>query len=150
MLDQFFADAALKPQLFRWNGPLARADLDAWLAARGLVAPEDLRFLWAATGGGELFETEEVWSPLAPPQYGDDFEGVNAWYREQGMDARHLLFSTGRFDAAVRQPDGALVELVGRTHAEGRTFRSLDEWYRLLREEFGERYGLPGVVGPSS
>jgi hypothetical protein len=134
MLDQLFVDAALKPHLFRWNGPLPRTDL---------------RRLWPATGGGEPFESEELWVLLAPPMLGEDFEGVNAWYRQNGMDARCLVFHTGCFVVAVRQPHGALVELVGSTHAEGRTFGSLDEWYGLLRAEYGWRYGLPGAAPPA-
>lgn len=145
MLPQLDADAALRPGLFLWNGAIPEADLDAWLDARRLVVPADLRRLWTITGGGELFESEDLWAPLAPPPVGypEDFESINRQYRDRGMASIYLVYHTGLGVSAVRQPDGALVSLSPQALSEIGTFSALDAWYAWLRLEYAERYGLP-------
>lgn len=140
---QLFVDAACKPGLFLWNGPLPEAEIAAWLEARGLVVPAALRRLWSATGGGEFFESEELWAPLAPVMAHLDFLEINRYYRERGLAPTYLVFHTSTGLSVVRQPDGALVQLAEPTFAEVRTFASLDEWYAPLRDIFAPRYGLP-------
>lgn len=145
LLPQLFADAARRPGLFLWNGPVPEADLDAWFAARHLVAPADLRRLWAITGGGELFGSEELWAPLAAPAVGypEDFLAINRQYREQGLASAYLVFHRGLGVSAMHQPDGTLVSLSRQSLSEVRTFRALDAWYATLRAEYATRYGLP-------
>jgi hypothetical protein len=142
-------DATQRPKVFEWLGPVDRGALTKWLEAEGIAAPPDLIDLWRVTGGGTLFESEEILVPIAGHERDGSAGEVpsvvsrTAWYRSRGLDARYVIFEEGLFLSALRQPGGAIVTVDGAALAEETEFGSLDEWYRrTLRDAFGDVYGL--------
>lgn len=125
-LDALHHDALKRPELFRWEGALERRAVEEWIGREGLVVPCSLQELWIETGGGTLFETEEL---LAP--FGDELPFLRA--------RRMLIFHQGICDSAVDQSTGGLV-LLG--HSGATPVRDLAAWYFVLRDEFGDRYGF--------
>ncbi|MGH2409555.1 MAG: SMI1/KNR4 family protein [Chloroflexota bacterium] len=149
MNELLMADAEIAPFLFLWHGPVDPLALDEWIARLGIVVPDELRDLWIRTGGGEMFEGEDILRPILTANMDHTVDGVeraNEWYRTQGLSSEHLLFETGAFVAAVRQRDGAIVDLDSNTFEEREAFATLSEWYlKTERDEFAQRYGLPSA-----
>lgn len=137
-------DATERPDLFVWRGAIRREELREWLDAKRLDLPDDLVELWLETGGGDLFESETLLAPFGDPASGDDVGGVNEAFRIRGLSSAHLIVSTGIFLAALRLADKKWVLLDQETFQEERECGSFDDWYRLVRAEFAERYGLRG------
>ncbi len=126
-LDALHDDVLTRPELFRWEGRLDRGAVEEWVAREGLVVPGSLQELWIETGGGTLFESEELLAPLS-----DDPPLLR-------RAPRVLIFHQGICESAVDQSTGDLV-LLG--HRVIHPIRDLAAWYFVLRDEFGDRYGL--------
>ena len=98
------------------------------------VVNDGVTELWATTGGGELFESENIVLPL-----GSD----NAFDRTEALQAviprGALVFHEGMWISIGDRRTIAAVDGHGRVIAE---FESIDGWYDALRDEFGARYGL--------
>jgi hypothetical protein len=136
-------DQSRRPELFAWNGPVARERLDEWARQRRLDLPDELLQFWQTTGGGELFESETILGPFGDPQLGDDVDSVNELHRGRGMDSRHLIVHVGSELTAIRLSDKRWVVLDQNTYAELDEYDSFESWYkRVLRAEFAVRYGL--------
>lgn len=136
------ADARKRPELFQWNGPLPREELEEWSRRYGRV-PEDLRWFWSSTGGGDVFESETLLSPLGDSSMGDDVVGVTEARRAQGLPGEWVVFHVGFGTSAFHVGDGRYAWFEGSVGAPSRLFDSLDDWYRgVLRAEYAERYGL--------
>ncbi len=136
-------DQSCRPELFVWNGPVARERLDEWLRQRGLELPDELLQFWQNTGGGELFETETILGPFGDRQLGDDVDSVNEFHYRRGMDRRYLIVHIGSVLTAIRLSDNTWVVLDQDTYAELEEYDSFENWYvRVLRTDFADRYGL--------
>jgi hypothetical protein len=134
-------DQSRRPELFLWNGPLARERLDEWARQRGLDLPDELLQFWQTTGGGQVFESETILGPFADPQLGDDVDSVNEIHRGRGMDSGYLIVHIGTELTAIRLSDKKWVVLDQRTYAEIAEYDSFECWYtRVLRAEFAARY----------
>lgn len=142
-------DAQFASNLFLWNAPLDRGQIEQWLAQRNWVIPGDLVEFWTITGGGEIFESEKFLPPLGPHDSEDEVAPRTAWHRAHGMPEGLVVFHEGLGFSAIRCADGAYVwfDVNGRSRGE---HRSLDDWYtQVLRAEYAERYGLPPLAtGP--
>jgi hypothetical protein len=142
-------DAQKMPGIFFPFGPIPAAELEDWLRRTGLVLPADLLELWQLTGGGDAFESETIFRPTVKSTpntsfAGDDIEGRNATYAEEGISGDLYVFQKGVFLSAVRLSDQRFVTLAEGGYTIKDSFASLDEWYvRTLRAEYSERYGLP-------
>ena len=137
------SDAQLAPDLFRWNGPIDRHRLVDWMEGRGWVLPSDLLDLWASTGGGEIFESENILPPLTTAAGENELDCVTDWCRTHGAPDGLVVFHQGLGYTAVRFADGAYLSLDGNSRVLDQ-HRSLEHWYlEVLRAEYGERYGLP-------
>jgi hypothetical protein len=149
--DRLFADAALRPLVFRWYGAPEPNVLDEWAAGLKTAVPGELRDLWARTGGGLIFESEEILKPVAGPADEESLEARNEWFRSLGLDDDLLLFEEGLSFSALRRADGAIVTLGREILLPEEEFPTLSDWYqRTLRRSFGWRYDLPfAVVGPN-
>lgn len=137
-------DAAKRPDLFNWNGAIGAQAVDRWLGERRLRAPDELRAVWAATGGGEIFESETILGPLADPALGDDVESVNEHLRGQGLSPDYLVFHAGIGGyTAVNQRDQSLAQIDPKTYQPAASFPTFDEWYlQVIRAEYAQSYGL--------
>jgi hypothetical protein len=145
MTQAILADAEARPELFIWNGPIESPVLERWLASSSLAVPRDLFLFWAATGGGDLFETETILGPFGNPGTGDDVIGANLVYRQNGLSADSLVFHVGMCVSAAR-PDGVYVTLDAATFAPTATYGSLEQWYvAAIRSEYAARYGLLSI-----
>lgn len=139
-----YQDQAQRPELFVWNGPIPAERLDEWLSHRGLGIPEDLAQLWRETGGGDLFESETILSPLADDQKGNGVDEVNEFHQKRGLSSDYLIVQTGGYLTAIRLTDKKWVLLDLDSYNEINQFDSFDAWYRsVLRAEFAQRYKLP-------
>jgi len=138
------ADRERQPLLFFNFGPIDPEVLDRWLRERNLDIPDDLRELWCATGGCDIFESETILGPSGDPYLGDEVEGANEWYREQGMPARYLALCSG-FDGllVLDLPTGTYLRIAESSYEVYGTHDSLADWYQnVIRAEFAARYGL--------
>ena len=134
-------DARQRPRAFHWRGAVAAADLRAWLDGISYSVPDDLIELWKTVGGGDLFESEEVY---APDGTDDDLRVVTEDMSTRGLQAGFTVFHRGLWVSVLDHATGELVVLNEPSlYEEEAYFTTFDDWYRLLpRAEFGERYGL--------
>ena len=140
VIDLLAADMDLRPDLFRWRSAIPADDLrGCWiLDARLCVVPE-LASLWSVTGGGDLFETEDLLDPLDV----NDFRVVRRTKDlAQVVPVGSTVFHEGSW-LTVITADGRIVAVDRASGRTGRWYESLDDWYLDLRSEFAERYGLP-------
>lgn len=141
--NQMWRDAERRPMLFRWGGPEDRGRLEEWAAGVDGKVPDALLSQWAATGGGELFETETLLSPVGDPCAGDDVDGVTLSHRERGLPRDWVLFHVGWGMSAFNTEDGRFAWFEAGSYSPSRIYESLDGWYvNVLRAEFAQRYGL--------
>jgi hypothetical protein len=137
---------SLRPDLFWWAGPPQPSRLNAWLHGLGFPVPDDLAAFWVETGGGTVFETEELLCPMGPTVAAGGVEEQSAWHRTAGLPEDLLLFHEGAWLSALRVRDGRYVTL-GPGYEPATEFGSLDEWFRAtLLAEYGERYGVTGAL----
>ncbi len=149
MNNLIFSDANRRPDLFVWNGAIATEWLQNWLQRHHWQVPEDLFVFWQKTGGGDIYESETILGPLGDNVLGDNLGEVNEHLRAQGMADRYVVFYRGLGGlAAVRLTDGQYVQLAEESFAELSEYASFEEWYRRLREEYAERYGLSVYAYP--
>ncbi|MGO9085087.1 MAG: SMI1/KNR4 family protein [Candidatus Sulfotelmatobacter sp.] len=143
MIDQLQKDNARRPDLFHFFGPILPEQLDAWLRGRKFVVPPDLREFWCQTGGGDLFESETVLSPLGPADTGDDVDSVNQYRWKNGMPPDWLIFHTGIGLTVVKMSSGEYANVREVSYEVQQTFTSLADWYvSFVRREYASRYGL--------
>ena len=138
-------DLSKRPDLFHFLGPIPSGQLDAWLSERQLAVPNDLRHFWCEAGGGELFESETILSPIGRGDLEDDVETVNQFHREKGMPADWLIFHMGIGGlSVVKIPSGAYASVRESSYEVQQTFASFSNWYaNLIRREYASRYNLP-------
>ena len=143
-------DAAARPELFGWFGPIASHEIDFWLRQNNRRVPDDVRELWALTGGGDFFdEGETLLRPTAvrssEPYFieSTDFvESANQFRISKGMSTDYLLFHIGSFQSAIRLSDQRIVTLDDEWHLI-KAFSDLDEWYlATLRHDYAEAYSF--------
>ncbi len=143
MIDLILNDAASRPELFRWFGAIERAPLDLARIQYSLVFPGDLLSLWEITGGGDMFESETILSPLSTSP-SDNIDIVSGLHWRRGLDRNCLVFHTGLCLSVVcdfKSPH--FVALDESTYREIASFDDLDAWYlTMLRAEYAARYKL--------
>jgi len=146
MIEQLLKDATENPRLFVWRGPLDRQRVSAWSASNQIQIPPDLQQLWIATGGGDIFESETILSPLAnDPEY--DIDVIDQHYWNSGVDAGLLIFHVGTWISAVRSEAPYYISMGTEKYSVVGEFDDLDSWYcATVRKEYAERYGLAGPI----
>jgi len=149
MSGRLHEDVSLRPELFRWNGPIPQENLERWLADRSFRVPHDLKLFWQETGGGELFESETILSPSDAAEPGDDIECVNRLHWARGLSPAYLIFAIGSFGlSAIRLVDQSYALIDEDTYAEVGEFSDLTEWYSsTIRSEYAQRYALDCASG---
>ena len=140
-MTKLLEDSRHAAQLFFWNGPIPQEDLSGWLKSKNLQLPEDLVSLWLRVGGGDLFETETIFSPFGDSQLGDNVDEVNRLHHSQGLAEDFFVFHGGLYLSAVRLSDGCYVAL-SQDYVPMAEYSSLEDWYNGLRSEYAESYGL--------
>lgn len=144
MISTLAADAAARPALLRFFGGAGRADVERWVHERGYLVPLEVIELWQDTGGGDLFESEELLVPVKQTAlpYGTVDERTEQW-RQRGLPSWVVLFHEGAWVSGVDQRTGELIAFEPSNLSEYGRYANLDDWYRgTLRAEFAERYGL--------
>lgn len=143
-------DAAARPELFGWFGPIAKNEIDSWLKRSNLRVPDDVRELWVVTGGGDFFdEGETLLRPTgvrsSEPYFieGTDFmDSANQFRISKGMSIDYLLFHIGTFHTAIRLSDQKIVTL-DEAWRLIKVFSDLDDWYlATLRSDYADVYGF--------
>lgn len=144
MSELIFKDSGERPELFDWEGPVSRRRLETLLEQKGWSLPEDLLRFWEQTGGGEIFESEQILGPCGDLTLGDNVFDYNAELAGRGLPDNYCVFHTGMTLSAIRLSDNRYVELDFSDFSERRSFSSLEEWYlHLIRAEYADRYSLP-------
>jgi len=140
----FQEDAARRPRIFLFNGPILPAELDAWLNKRKLTVPDDLKQIWCETGGGDIFESETILGPYGNRELGEDVDSENEFHRQKGMPTDWLLFHTGLGLTVVKMSTGEYASVREDSYDVQRIFKDLSDWYvNFIRKEYAGRYGLP-------
>ena len=143
-------DAAARPELFGWFGPIASYEIDSWLKQNNLRVPDDVRELWAATGGGDFFDDgETLLRPTAvqssEPYFieSTDFIGlVSQYWTSNGMSTNYLPLHHGTFQSAISLSDQRIVTLDSAFQLV-EAFSHLDNWYlATLRQNYADVYGF--------
>jgi hypothetical protein len=137
-------DATKRPELFCWAGAIDPSVLDSWLKDRGWNVPEDLKYLWSQTGGGDFFdEGETIFAPFSDLWADDSLDQVNKAQISGGMPKHYLAFHSGLRFSAVNQITLRYVFLSGDTYQVQEEFPSLDAWYvEGLRSDYVKLYSL--------
>jgi hypothetical protein len=147
---EILKDAAARPELFGWFGPIASHDIDSWLKQSNLRVSDNVRELWAVTGGGDFFdEGETLLRPTAvqssEPYFieGTDFiDLVNQFWTSNGMSTDYLPFRRGTFQSAIRLRDQSIVTLDSAFRLI-EVFPHVDDWYlTTLRHDYADVYGF--------
>lgn len=142
---QIERDAARRPDLFVWHGPVDPGWFEDWTKHNpwALRCPAELLAFWSRTGGGDLFETEVLLGLAEDALNGEDLLTVNRALHSQGLPSHIVVFHVGSQTSGVDTLSGEFVELRDADRAVVRRFSSLDDWYRgTIRREYAERYGL--------
>jgi hypothetical protein len=143
-------DAAARPELFGWFGPIASHDIDSWLKESNLRVPDDVRELWAVTGGGDFFDEGETLLRPTEVQSSEPYfiestdfiDLVNQFWTSNGMSTVYLPFHRGTFKSAIRLTDQRIVTLDSAFHLI-EAFSHLDDWYLCtLRRDYADVYGF--------
>lgn len=143
MFNTLVLDSEKNPSLFEWNEPIDKEDLKNWFDERSLYVPEDLIGFLAATGGGNMFESENILSPYGSPEFGYDIESTNDWYLDNGLSDDLMIFNTGAFLSAIRLSDQKYVLLDSIDYEVESEYENFDHWYiNTVRAGFAERYNL--------
>lgn len=136
-------DSEKFPSLFVWNEPIEKEDLKLWFEEHSLYVPEDLIMFLSATGGGNMFESENILSPFGSQELGNDIESTNDWYLDNGLSDDLMIFNTGAYLSAVRLSDQKYVLLDSIDYEVESEFETFDDWYiNTVRSGFAERYNL--------
>lgn len=136
-------DIQLRPELFDWAGPVPQTDLFAWMKAFDCWIPEELIAIWLVRGGGDMFEGEELLSPIQQRDYIGTVGGRTAWHRARGLPRNLYLFHEGSVLSAV-DPDRKILLTLSPHLEPEREFSTLSEWYRSVVRPAGEHfYRLP-------
>ena len=140
-------DAAARPELFGWFGPIESHEIDFWLKQNNLRVPADLRELWAVTGGGDFFDEGETLLrptavPCSEPYFIESTDFIDSATISKGMSTDYLLFHIGSFQSAIRLSDQRIVTL-DEAWRLIKAFSGLDDWYlATLRHDYADVYGL--------
>ena len=135
--------AELFPSLFDWNGPITSDRLVSAIEHLNIRPPADLIYLWETTGGGTIFESEEILSPIKNHGNTEDVHAVSEWHYKSGLPKQFVVFATGCFLSAVSRIDSTYVSLDTETYDVEKQYNTLDQWYNnTLFDEFASRYGL--------
>jgi hypothetical protein len=143
-------DAAARPELFCWFGPIASHEINSWLKQSNLRVSDDVRELWAVTGGGDFFdEGETLLRPTAvqssEPYFiesTDFIDLVNQFWNSNGMSTDYLPFHCGSFKSAIRLSDQRIV-ILDSAFCLVEAFSHLDDWYlATLRHDYADVYGF--------
>ncbi|HYL82593.1 MAG TPA: SMI1/KNR4 family protein [Candidatus Angelobacter sp.] len=137
-------DAAKRPELFSWAGAIEPSVLDSWLKDRGWNIPEDLRYFWLQTGGGDFFdEGETIFAPFSDLWADDSLEQVNKAQTIAGMPKHYLAFHSGLRFSAVNLLTRKYVFLDENSYQVQEEFPSLEAWYvEGIRPDFAKTYSL--------
>ncbi len=139
MIELLKEDLASAPSAFDWRGPTDVEALRRWLKEHMRRVPDDLLALWARTGGGDMFETEEVLSPLAVGDH--DLAATNDQLWAQGLPSELLVFHSGLYMTAIG-PEESVIRVDSIRLTQVGLFDSMSGWYADLRGEYAETYDL--------
>lgn len=140
MIEELEHDVRHSPNAFDWCGSIEVARVREWLESHGREASDELIALWATTGGGDMFETEEVLAPTGVDDH--DLEAINRRLWAAGLPDRLLVFHSGLYLTAI-DPDQKIVRVDAEHLQPTGVFSSLSAWYGDLRREYARTYGLP-------
>jgi hypothetical protein len=138
MNESFREDMARHPELFLFNGPIPRGELDVWLRKRNLTVPEDLKEVWCETGGGDVDQTETILGPYGNRELADDVDSVNELHWQRGMPVDWLIFATGIGElTVVKMSAGEYANVRYSSYEIHETFNSFADWYaKSIRPTF--------------
>ncbi|HXJ13169.1 MAG TPA: SMI1/KNR4 family protein [Candidatus Limnocylindrales bacterium] len=138
-------DAAKRPEYFSWAGAIEPPVLDSWLAERGWNVPDDLKYFWSKTGGGDFFESETIFAPFSDLWAHDSIDEVNRHQINRGIPKHYLPLHDGLRFSAVNLNTQKYMFLDENNYQVQEEFPSLEAWYvEGIRPEFVERYSLAG------
>lgn len=143
MIAQLTADEEVAPYLFHWSGRVLPSELRNWIRTVGIMPPSDLVWLWIETGGGTMFETEEVLCPMKSAINDLDVLTATKLWHGRGLDPQLLVFHQGMCVSAWDHSAGKVRTYSRRDLRALEDARSIDEWYtQIIRAEYAARYGL--------
>lgn len=140
-----YEDALRRPELFQWYG-VVESEFEAWLHALPLRVHPGLVSFWRRTGGGGVFETENLLGPLAPDE-NENVLKVSKFHWDNGLSRDLLVFHTGLCLSAssvdTRRHRNRLVVLSAESYESVHWFETFNDWYQqTVRSEYARRYGL--------
>ena len=136
-------DATKRPELFCWAGAIEPPVLDFWLKERGWNVPEDLKYFWAQTGGGDFFDSETIFAPFSDLWANDSVDQVYQAQLSLGMPKNYLALHTGLRFSAVNMQTLKYMFVDENSYQVQEEFPSLEAWYlQGIRPDFDDRYSL--------
>jgi hypothetical protein len=144
MITKLKNDIYNRPELFFFYGPVPEKNILKKLQLMNINVPSALLELWKEIGGGEIFETETILSPVNDNNLGDDFESVNNYHYSQGLSKDFLIFHVGLGGlSTVSLKDESYYVIDDTTYKCVKGFNSLEEWYENhIRKTYAIKYNL--------
>jgi hypothetical protein len=137
-------DAAKRPELFCWAGAIELSVLDSWLRDREWNVPEDLRYFWSQTGGGDFFDGETIFAAFSDLWANDSVDKVYKAQVNAGMPKHYLALHDGLRFSAINLEASTYIFLDEDNYQVQEEFPSMEAWYvQGIRPDFAERYSLP-------
>lgn len=142
-MNTFTRDIEKYPALFEWEGAINQDWLVKWLDKRQLSLPKDIIELWLQKGGGTMFETETLLSPIGNPLLGDSVEAITLQHYQNRLSRDYYVIHTGLVLTGIRLSDGNYVVLDMSTYLPVREYLTLESWYiNEIRSEYADRYSI--------
>lgn len=137
-------DAMLKPELFVWNGGIGVDEIESYCKKSNIELPEDIRELWQKTGGGDIFESETILSPVDNISIvGENIDNINEWLREKGLFVHYLVFHIGGNSySAINLNNMRYIVLSADNLKKIAEYASFDDWYTALKSEVSDLFVL--------
>ena len=144
MINKLKDDINMRPELFFFSGCIPKEDIIQKLSFMNINVPFALIELWNEIGGGEMFETETILSPIANSDLGDDIESVNYYHYKKGLSKDFFVFHVGLGGiSAVSLNDERYVIIDETNYKCVKWFESLEKWYENhIRKEYEIKYNL--------
>ena len=133
MITKLKADISDRPELFYFGGCIPESEIC-----------QKINNLWKEIGGGDMFETETILSPIDESDLGEDIESINNYHYSKGLSKDFLIFHIGLGGlSAFSIKDERYCIIDSNDYKCGEWYKSLDEWYENhIRNSYMDKYNL--------
>ena len=115
-------------------GAIEKQFLQRKLDTYSFQFPEELIQFWIEYGGGDLFETETILSPIpSDNEFIYDIEEINAFRYENGLDTKYLVFEENGCEMAAFDKYTKEVVIISKSDNKIENgFKNINKWFEYF------------------